>query len=263
VKIPESKELGDLGKNFNTMIENFQKAQEELQRYHRKEIQDRQKLASIGEMSARLAHEIRNPITGIANAVEIIIDESRDEANKSVLEEIQRQANRVNKAISNLLNYSRSKELNVQESDLNEIIKSVVFFLNNQAHKQEIRITAELDNDLSPFRFDPEQMENVMLNLGMNALQTIQDEGEITFRTLFEPPDNTVKIFVSDTGSGIPEDKISEIFNPFFTLKTEGTGLGLAIARDIVEMHSGQITVSNNQEKGCTFQISLPLNPNY
>ena len=259
VRIPESKELGELGKNFNTMIENFQQAQEELQRYHRKEIQDKQKLASIGEMSARLAHEIRNPITGIANAVEIIIDESKDEANKPVLEEIQRQANRVNKAISNLLNYSRSKDLNIQEGEINEIIKSVVFFLNNQVHHKAIRIHVDLDNAMPLIRFDPEQIENVLLNLGMNALQTITNEGEITFRTAFDTLNNKAMIYVSDTGAGIPEDKISMIFNPFFTMRTEGTGLGLAIAKEIVEMHNGQIAVTNNPQQGCTFQISLPL----
>jgi len=262
VKIPESSELGDLGKNFNMMLDHFQLTQEELQRYHQKEIRNKQKLASVGEMSARLAHEIRNPITGIANAVEIIIEESKDEANKPILEEIQRQANRVNKAISNLLNYSRSKELNLQEGDINEIIKSVMFFLRNQVDQKIIHFQADLDPNLTPFRFDPEQIENVLLNLGLNAIQTISEEGEVLFKTMVDPINKKLRIFVADTGPGIPEDKIHEIFNPFFTLRTEGTGLGLAIAKEIVEMHQGEIWVTNNPQRGCTFNILLPIGLN-
>jgi two-component system, NtrC family, sensor kinase len=262
VHIPESKELGDLGKNFNTMVENFQRAQFELQKYHRQEIQDKQKLASIGEMSARLAHEIRNPITGIANAVEIIIDESNDESHKPILEEIQRQANRVNKAISNLLNYSRTKELNLQEGDVNEIIKSVVFFLKSQANQKVINFRAELDETLPAFRFDSEQLENVLLNLGMNAVHSVSDQGEILYKTHYDSLNKLAYISVKDTGHGIPEDKIPVIFNPFFTMKTEGTGLGLAIAKEIVEMHRGEIRVTNNEDQGCTFHISLPLDLN-
>lgn len=262
VHIPESKELGDLGKNFNTMVDNFQRTQNELLKYHRKEIQDKQKLASIGEMSARLAHEIRNPITGIANAVEIIIDESKDESHRPILEEIQRQANRVNKAISNLLNYSRTKELNLQEGDVNEIIKSVVFFLKSQVNRKVIHFYTELDESLPVFRFDSEQIENVLLNLGMNAVHAVSDEGDIFYKTYFDAVNKMLHISVKDTGQGIPEDKIPAIFNPFFTMRTEGTGLGLAIAKEIVEMHRGEIRVTNNADQGCTFYISLPLDLN-
>jgi two-component system, NtrC family, sensor kinase len=259
VKIPESKELGELGKSFNTMVDHFQQAQEELRQYHQQELNNKLKLASIGEMSARLAHEIRNPITGIANAVEIIIDETEDDENKPVLEEIRRQANRVNKAISNLLNYSRTKNLNLQEGDINEIIKSVVFFFNNQVHQKDIVIQVDLDVQIPSFKFDPEQIENVMLNLGMNAIQTIENEGVITIISKFDADARMVRISVVDTGKGIPEDKIKEIFHPFFTMRTEGTGLGLAIVKEIIEMHHGEIRAENNKDKGCTFHISLPL----
>jgi two-component system NtrC family sensor kinase len=139
IQIPSSKELGELGASFNRMVEHFQFNQNELARYHEMEIRNSQKLASIGEMSARLAHEIRNPVTGIANAIEILNNELKDNGNRPILEEIKRQANRVDKAISNLLKYSRSKELNPQIGDINEIIKSVVFFLENQASNKRIR----------------------------------------------------------------------------------------------------------------------------
>jgi signal transduction histidine kinase len=259
VKIPESKELGELGRSFNTMVDQFQHTQEELQQYHEEELKNKQKLASIGEMSARLAHEIRNPVTGIGNAIEIIIEETEDNQYKPVLEEIRRQANRVNKAISNLLNYSRSKDLNMQECEINEIIQSVVFFLNNQAVSKKIYFQVDLGKDVPLFRFDPEQIENVLLNLGMNAIQTIGNEGIIEISSTFDPRRKRVCVSVKDNGKGIPEDKIKDIFNPFFTMRTEGTGLGLAIAKEIIEMHHGEISAENNPDKGCTFHISLPI----
>jgi signal transduction histidine kinase len=260
VDIPQSKELGELGHSFNTMIDHFQQAQKELQKYHLEEIRNKQKLASIGEMSARLAHEIRNPITGIANAIEIILGETKESQNMPVLEEIQRQANRVNKAISNLLKFSRTKELNVQEASINDIIKSIVFFLKSQGNGKIITYKVELDEDIPSFKFDPEQIENVFLNLGINATQTIDKEGTITIRSSYDPYQKQVTISFSDTGKGIPENKISEIFNPFFTLRTEGTGLGLAIVKEIIDMHNGSILVYNNPDHGATFQITLPVN---
>jgi len=258
IKIPKSTELGKLGKNFNEMVDLFQKTQKELQKYHSQEIKNSQRLASIGEMSARLAHEIRNPITGIANAIEIIIDETKDKENKPVLEEIQRQAYRVNKAVSNLLNYSRSRDLNVQEGDINEIIKSVVFFLENQALTKQIQFKVDLNPRIPLFEFDPEQIENVLLNLGLNAVHACDARGLVTFETNYAPDEKVVKINIMDTGVGIPENKVADIFKPFYTTRTQGTGLGLAIAKEIVEMHKGEIWVENNQEKGCTFHISLP-----
>ncbi|MEI6885014.1 MAG: ATP-binding protein [Bacteroidota bacterium] len=260
ISIPKSTELGKLGKSFNEMVGNFQQTQNELQKYHQKEIRNSQKLATIGEMSARLAHEIRNPITGIANAIEIIIEETRDAENKTILEEIQRQANRVNKAVSNMLNYSRSRDLNIQEGDINEIIKSVVFFLKNQAIDKKINFRLELGEGIPQFYFDPEQVENVLMNLGLNAMQACDTGGLVTYRTSLSVLEKRVKISVIDNGIGIPEDKLPDIFKPFYTTRTQGTGLGLAIVKEIIDMHQGEILVENNPEKGCTFNISLPVN---
>jgi len=258
IQIPKSSELGKLGKSFNSMVERFQQTQNELQRYHQRELRSSQKLATIGEMSARLAHEIRNPITGIANAVEIILEETKDAENKQVLEEIQRQANRVNKAVSNLLNYSRSKDLNIQESNINEIIKSVVFFLKNQAVNKKINFRLELGEDVPDFFFDPEQVENVLLNLGLNALQASETGGSISYSTSWSAAERKVFISVTDSGIGIPEEKLPDIFKPFYTTRTQGTGLGLAIVKEIIEMHQGEIRVENNPGRGCTFFITLP-----
>jgi two-component system NtrC family sensor kinase len=259
LSIPETKELGRLGKNFNSMLDTFQMAQKELKEYHKKELRSNYKLATIGEMSARLAHEIRNPITGIASAIEIIVNDTKDEQNKPILEEIQRQAQRVNDAISSLLKYSRKKELNLTMNNINEVINQLVFFLNNQVQHKKIEFHLDLQDNIPHFRFDPEQMEDVLLNLGLNAIQAIPKDGSITFNTSFNPAENRIFIYVIDNGKGIPFDDLSKVFHPFFTTRNEGTGLGLAIVKEVIDKHEGEIWVENNNGGGCTFVISLPI----
>ncbi|MCK4922097.1 MAG: HAMP domain-containing protein [Bacteroidales bacterium] len=257
LSIPETKELGLLGKNFNNMLDTFQRTQKELQEFHKKELRSNYKLATIGEIAARLAHEIRNPITGIANAIEIIVADTKDEQNIPILEEVQRQAKRVNHAVSDVLKYSRKKNLNFILNDINELIKKVAFFLKNQVNQKEILFDLELQDDIPLFKFDNEQMEDVLLNIGLNAIQAISKDGSIIFKTTFTPNEKRIYIYVIDTGKGIPEDDLLNIFHPFYTTRNEGTGLGLAIVKDIINKHKGEIWVDNNKTNGCTFTISL------
>ncbi|MFZ4521382.1 MAG: sensor histidine kinase [Bacteroidales bacterium] len=255
--IREADELGSLGKSFNNMLDTFEKTQKELALYHQQELQNSQKLATIGEMSARIAHEIRNPITGIARAMEIIIADPGDH-NKPILEEIQRQANRVEQAISNLLKYSRAKETRLYEGSINEVVRSLLFFLKHQAHDKIIQFDFDLQEDLPLILFDHELLENVLLNLSFNAIKAISDNGTITYRTWYDHPGNSVFIAVSDNGAGIPVEVKDDIFKPFFTTHTNGTGLGLAISKDIIDQHKGRLWFENNADGGCTFYISLP-----
>lgn len=260
LKIPKSKELGELGANFNEMLDNFQNTQNELLFLHKRELQNTRRLATLGEMSARLAHEIRNPLTGIANAIEVIVnDNSSCGGNKQILEEIQRQSLRVNGAISNLLKYSRESEVRLKENDINALIRSIVFFLSSQKREKQIDFKLDLDKDIPLLLFDYDQLENVLTNLGINAAQAIESKGEVVFKTRFDKVSQKLKIKVSDTGRGIPENVIAKIFNPFYTTRSKGTGLGLAIAKDIVNKHDGKISVKNNKDVGCTFVISLPF----
>ncbi len=259
LSIPETKELGELGTSFNTMLDNFQNTQKELEIFHKNELRNNFKLATIGEMAARLAHEIRNPITGIANAIEIINSENTDEKNKPILTEIHRQANRVNRTITDLLKFSRQKDINLKESDINTLIKSLVFFLENQAPNKDISFRLELQEDLPVFYFDYSQMENVLLNLGINAIQAIQKKGIITFKTSYIKAKKRVKISVYDTGKGIHDHIKPKVFHPFFTTRNEGTGLGLSIVKDIIEKHKGEICVEDNELAGSIFIILLPI----
>jgi len=212
LSIPETKELGLLGQNFNNMVDNFQRAQNELKEFHRKEMRSNYKLATIGEMSARLAHEIRNPITGIANAIEIIVNETDDQEKVSIFEETQRQTARVNNAITDLLKYARKRDLNLERNNINELIPQLVFFLENQVKDKKINFKLELQEDLPIVRFDHMQMEDVLLNLGINAIQAIAESGSISYNTSFSSTDKRIIICVTDTGKGIPEDNLSDVF---------------------------------------------------
>jgi len=256
--IPEVRELGMLGKNFNEMVDTFEKAQIELQLYHQKELQHSEKLATIGEMSARIAHEIRNPVTGIARAMDIILAEKKDSGNQPIFEEIQRQANRVNQAISNLLKFSQTKDVKLEQGDINKVIQSLVFFLENQSHEKDINYQLDLSADIPEFLFDHELIENVILNISLNAIQASSEKVTIHFSSTYNLLERKVVISVRDYGNGIPEELGKDIFKPFFTTRTKGTGLGLAISKDIVNKHSGEIWYENNLHKGCTFFISLP-----
>ncbi|MCX6268385.1 MAG: ATP-binding protein [Bacteroidetes bacterium] len=260
--IPEVTELGSLGKSFNEMLETFERTQLELQAYHHQELQNSQKLATIGEMSARIAHEIRNPITGISRAMEIIIADLREESNKPILEEIQRQANRVEQAISNLLKYSRSQDIRLQEGDINEVVRSMVFFLRHQAHDKTVKFELDLQDELPTVLFDHELLENVLLNLSFNAMKAMTDEGMILYKTSYEKAANNLIIAVQDNGAGVEGAIGDDIFKPFFTTHTKGTGLGLAISKDIIEKHKGKIWFENNVGAGCTFFISIPVYKN-
>jgi signal transduction histidine kinase len=261
ISIPVSRELAELGNSFNQMVNTFQKTQEELNIYHKRELESALKLATVGEMSARLAHEIRNPLTGIKNAIEIIVKEMPDDQNKPVLEEIQRQVLRLNNAVSNMLRFSRNSDLKLEACDLNEIIEALVFFVKNQTQNKKIEFILDLQSDLPRFNFDREQIENVLLNLGINSIQAIKEQGTIIIKTEFETHNNVIKITVEDNGCGIPDNIINRIFEPFYTTRTEGTGLGLAIAKEIIEKHNGKIWMESQKEKGTRFYISLPLVP--
>ena len=257
--IPEVNELGILGKNFNKMLDTFERTQLELFAYHQKELLNSQKLATIGEMSARIAHEIRNPITGIARAMEIIIADSKEDRNMPILEEIQRQANRVEQAISNLLRYSRAKDISLHEGDVNEVIKSMVFFLRHQAHEKTISFELHLQEDIPIIFFDHELIENVLLNLSFNAIKAISEEGTIAYTTTYDKAKKSLLVAVRDNGAGIPKEIETDVFTAFYTTHTKGTGLGLAISRDVIEQHKGKIWFENNEDAGCTFFISLPV----
>lgn len=251
-------ELGKLAKSFNNMLDRLETAQSELELYHKHELLNAKKLATIGEMAASVAHEIRNPLAGISSAVEILCEEVRDKDNKPIFEEVRRQINRVNKTLTDLLQFSRPVALDLQPGNINNIIKLVVSFIRSQVKDKKIVLNLNLAKNMPEFKFDHLQIENCLINLGMNALAAIKKNGEIVISSHHFNKKEVI-IEIADDGIGIPKENIEKIFNPFYTTKHQGTGLGLAIVSDILKRHSGEITVEENKPEGTIFQISLPV----
>ncbi len=171
--------------------------------------------------------------------------------------------NRLNDEISNFLRFARPAPLQLSPVDMNEVVRSVLFLVNKQAETQGILIIERHDDSLPIIMADSEQMQQVILNIVLNALQAMGDDGgQITLRTSQNDADEQVVVEVSDTGSGIAPDKLEQIFDPYFTTKSEGTGLGLSIAQRVVEEHRGSILVASGLGEGTTFTVRLRHGPN-
>lgn len=218
-----------------------------------------EKMAALGEMAAKIAHEIRNPLVSIGgfarrleNRLKGKKDEERDYTNIII-----REVSRLEGILQELMGFVKERPLHIQWIGLNKIIEDVLSLLSSELEEKEIKILKELsDRDLE-IPADPEQLKQAMINIINNALQAIDRNGEIRIRTTFLK--DSVAIEISDTGGGIPGDILDNIFNPFFTTKPTGIGLGLAITHRIVEMHGGKIEVRSEENIGTTFIIKLPL----
>jgi signal transduction histidine kinase len=254
---PEA-ELVELANNFNNMLDKLEHAQSEIEEYHKHELLNTKKLATIGEMAASIAHEIRNPLSGISNAVEILCEEKRDNDNKPVFEEVRRQIKRVNNTLNDLLQFARPVDLDLKKGNMNDIIKLIVIFVKSQIRKKKILFKLNLANDIPDLKFDHVQMENCLINLIMNAVAAIKIKGEIVISTYYKNK-NEVVIEIADNGIGIPKENIPKIFEPFFTTRHQGTGLGLSIVKDIIKRHNAEIKVKENQGRGTIFQIIISV----
>ncbi|MFC1713889.1 ATP-binding protein [Candidatus Poribacteria bacterium] len=217
------------------------------------------RLATLGQLATGVAHEIRNPLAGISGAVQILRDDtSKDDQQREILGDIIERINRLNTAISNFLRFARPAPLQLSPVDMNEVVQSVLFLMNKQAETQGISIIEEHDDNLPIVMADSEQMQQVILNIALNALQAIgEDGGQIIFRVLQNDAEDQIVVEISDTGSGISAENLDQIFDPYFTSKSEGTGLGLSIAQGVVEEHGGSISVESEVGKGTTFRVRL------
>ncbi|MGD2040053.1 MAG: cache domain-containing protein [Anaerolineae bacterium] len=246
-------EIGVLAESFNTMVETLEMTQDQLVQ--------KEKLASVGQLAAGVAHEINNPLGSILLYADILRKETpRDnQQQKEDLEMIIRETTRCKTIVNDLLNFSRQNEVLVRETDLNRLLED----LTDEASKRElfdqVEIIQDLDPELPLIQADPLQLRQVFLNLMNNAAEAMPTGGRLTLRTRNEPEEGMISAYVKDTGVGISEENMKKIFTPFFTTKPigKGTGLGLAITYGIVKMHRGQISVESEVGKGTTFLISL------
>jgi two-component system NtrC family sensor kinase len=246
-------EMRTLAQSFNTMVESLQEAQEQLVQ--------KEKLASVGQLAAGVAHEINNPLGSVLLYADILHKETpeTDEQQRQDLEMIIREATRCKTIVNDLLNFSRQNEVLAQETDINAMLVELAEQSRRQQLFQDVEIVTDLDPELGLIQADPLQLYQVFVNVMNNAAEAMPDGGSLTLRTRRGPMPGSISVQVTDTGVGISEENMKRVFTPFFTTKPigRGTGLGLAISYGIVKMHRGQITVESEAGEGTTFTIAL------
>ncbi len=215
------------------------------------------RLASLGKLSAGIAHEVRNPLTGIS----LLLDDLHDKPgfcveDKEMLSKALSEIERVERLVSALLSYSSPVRTAFRQGDLTQLLNDVLLFMRRQAEKQDVAVTIT-HAPLPQFRFDPEKIRQALINILKNALEVLEAGGAITITTGCH--EGAVTITIHDDGPGIDEQDLPLIFEPFFTRKGAGTGLGLSITQRIIEEHHGLLTVESDAATGTTFRITLPL----
>jgi signal transduction histidine kinase len=251
-------EIGDLGRNFNHMMEQLRESREEIERLHHTQISRAEHLATLGEMAAGLAHEIRNPLAGIAGVIEIIgRDLPSTSPARAVVKDVRLEIAQIDRILTDLLETARPHPPHVSRCDLNTTVEHTVMLVRQQVLSRPIKIELERAPDLPEVEHDSDQIHQVLLNLLLNAVQAIEGAG--TVRVRVGSRDDCASVLVSDSGRGIPPQNLSNIFRPFFTTKGNGTGLGLSLARRIVEEHHGRIEVTSVVGKGSQFEVLLPF----
>ena len=256
-------EIGDLGRNFNQMVVQLRESRNEIERLHRTQMSRAEHMATLGEMATGLAHEIRNPLAGIAGVIEIIgRDLPTSSPARAVVKDVRQEIARINRIVTDLLQTARPHPPKVHKSDLNTTVEHAVMLGRQQALAKSVEIALHKDSSLPEVEHDSDQIHQVLLNLLLNALQAIDlpakgQSGKITVTV--KPHGEMAVVEVADNGRGIAPDHLPNIFRPFYTTKGDGTGLGLSLARRIVEDHHGRIDVSSALGKGTTFAVVLPL----
>ena len=251
-------EIGDLGRDFNDMVAQLKASREEIQRLHQTQMSRAEHFATLGELAAGLAHEIRNPLAGIAGVIEIVSrDLPPDSPACDVIQDAKEEAVQINRILTDLLETARPKQPQFKVKDLVLTIEHAVAFARQQAITKGIKIDFEKGDQTLALEHDPNQMNQVLLNLLLNAIQAMEKPGAIHV-SLMRDKENAI-ITVADEGKGIAPEILPNIFRPFFTTKGHGTGLGLSLARRIVEAHGGTISVRSEVSRGTQFTVRLPM----
>ena len=230
----------------------------------RKETQRRmaqaERLATLGELMAGVAHEVRNPLTAIRGYVQILRQQTSDPIHQEYLSVVLKEIDSINKVIQQLLEFSRPRHSQWQQVSLNALVEETLVLVQTAGVQARVDFISELDNELSPINADRELLKQVLLNILINAVQAISARGKIRIQT-WQYSDSQQAISIEDNGCGIDLSLQKKIFDPFFTTKASGTGLGLALSQRIINAHQGDIRVASLPGYGATFTLILPINP--
>ena len=223
-----------------------------------------EQLKVSGEMVGGLAHKIRNPLAAMKLSIEVIVAESDlQENDRAALMNVVEEIRRIELLMKKFLNFARPAAAQLMTLNINKVLDETAKFLERQPAfalpASGRKIVRELASELPDTVGDPQQLQQVFLNILLNAAEVMAEGGTVTIRTWHDAGAGTVGAEVSDTGPGIPAGTAAQIFEPFYTTKVKGVGLGLAVAKRLVEEHGGSITATEHKPKGATFKVVLPL----
>ncbi len=256
---PPANEMGAVIIAINSMAEELSKREKAI-------VQSR-RLASIGVLVAGVAHELNNPLNNIAIIAQTyneVYDKLDKEQHISFMAQVEEQVERLQKIIKNLLDFSKPKEPKLTEKDLNEVFMHSLELVQNVMTVANVKTRLHLVDSLPAIYVDEHQFQQVLVNMMINATQSMSSGGELTVKTSFIKDKNSVEISISDTGNGIAPEFLDHIFDPFFSTKEDsGTGLGLWVSYGIVKKHKGRIKVKSTIGQGTTFTIILPTSKKY
>jgi signal transduction histidine kinase len=227
-------------------------------RQNLEQLKKTERLTAAGQLSASLAHEIRNPLASISGAAGILArGQASSEARAECLEILTKESQRLNKLLTNFLDFARPRLPKFQKTELRDMVKSVTALAQHEARRQGVSLRVETGGQEGEVECDPEQIKQLLLNLILNAIQATDGEGQVEVRSFFTS--ESLCIEVCDQGHGISAEETDRIFEPFFTTKENGTGLGLAIASNIAAQHGGVLTCRSNTGQGTIFRMELPV----
>ena len=278
IKVKSKDEIGQLGLSFNRMVASLRKMRAELEEWANtleQKVKERteelaamqntlvqsQRLASLGKLAAGIAHEINNPLGGILVLSSLVVEDLKDDdPHRENLQEVIKQTMRCRDIVKGLLQFSRQEEGKTEYVKVNDILNNTLSLIEKQALFHNIEVVKNLDVELPYILGDNSQLQQVFINVILNAVQAMKEIGTLTINTSHDKKNDMVVIEISDTGCGIPEESIDRIFDPFFTTKEvgEGTGLGLSIAYGIVTKHHGRMRVKSKLGEGSTFTVKIP-----
>lgn len=246
-------EFTNLASALNHMLMELKRREEQL-------IESR-KMAALGNLTAGIAHELNNPLNNISLTTEALIDEFDDWGRKEklkMLDVIATQVERASTTVANLLDFTRRDEESFEDTVLNDVLQSTLKLVANELALNNIAVDLRLHDNLPPIKGNAHGLQQVFLNLILNAAQSMPDGGRLGVMSSVE--NSFIKLAISDTGTGIPQENLDKIFEPFFTTKQvgEGTGLGLSVSYGIIKKHRGTISVESKLGKGTTFFITIP-----
>ena len=241
--------------------ESYQKLQSQSELIIRIEEQLRraERLSALGELSAILAHEIRNPLASIKGTAEILMETGTSDSNRDeFLDILVKESDRLNRVVEDFLRMARPEPGVREECDLNEELSNMVTLLSAEARARKVTLEM-LPSELPRLTADGQKLRQAFMNIMLNGIQATPAGGKVTVATSFDRKSGSIELLFTDSGPGIDKEAIGKIFEPFFTTKGSGTGLGLPITKKIIEGHGGSVEAGSEPGRGATFTVILPV----